>query len=180
MENVMFSIGIVLAVAAVIYAIVTVFFCIMVYWAAFARCKKLPKLILPSKQHLLFCQTDNWAENNGFHYVGIFQVPMASLAVWENPETSSFFVQYLSFNGSYFEFGTLFDNNIYLETGNLLFGLLTYPTLPGFYVQHFPKKSLEEIWELHNESIRYLTEQGNAHLIPFHPDFPWGNIPSTD
>ncbi|MDR2755386.1 MAG: hypothetical protein LBC20_06735, partial [Planctomycetaceae bacterium] len=39
---------------------------------------------------------------------------------------------------------------------------------------------LEEIWELHNESIRYLTEQGNAHLIPFHPDFPWGNIPSTD
>ncbi|MDR1486013.1 MAG: hypothetical protein LBT09_14490 [Planctomycetaceae bacterium] len=193
MENIMLSIapifgmalmiaGLVfmLVVVAIVYIVFTIIFRILVYWFVITRCKKLLKLILRHKQHRLFQKTDKWAEENGFHYIGIFQVPLSFLAGWENPKTSSFLVQYLNFNTPYFEIDTLFDNNICLETGNLRFGTISFPTPSGFYVQHFPQKSLEKLWELHNESIRYLTEQGNAHLTPFRPDLPWGNIPSTN
>ncbi|MDR2114921.1 MAG: hypothetical protein LBP87_00915 [Planctomycetaceae bacterium] len=97
---------------------------------------------------------------------------------WENAEKSSFLVQFTNYNSPYFILETLLDN-ISLCTGNMYDGMFL-PQPPGVYVQHFPKKSLEELWELHDESIRYLTDYGNVHLIPFHPDLPWGNVSSTD
>ncbi|MDR0705696.1 MAG: hypothetical protein LBF88_11995, partial [Planctomycetaceae bacterium] len=78
MENIILSIftaiGGVLSFFAVMYIVVAVIFCIQVYSFAITRCKKLPKLTLPVKQYRLFRQTDDWATENGFHYVGIFQV----------------------------------------------------------------------------------------------------------
>ncbi|MDR2704475.1 MAG: hypothetical protein LBC02_01730, partial [Planctomycetaceae bacterium] len=184
MENIISSIFTVLGGAlflfVVVYFSLLVGGCITVYWLTFAWCKKLKKQTLPIKQYRLFRQVDHWATENDFHYVGIFWGPGCLLAGWENPKTSSFLTQYLNFNGLYLEFDTVFDNNIILETGNLRLGTISLPTPPSFYVQNFPKKSHEELWKLHNESIRYLMEQGNVHLTPFQQDLPWGNIPSID
>jgi tetratricopeptide (TPR) repeat protein len=164
-----------------VYFVVLISVGIQLFVNAVTRCKKLPKqLTLPVKQYRLFRQTDDWATENGFHYVGMFTVPRSLLGGWENPETSSSMTLYLNFGSFYLEFNTVCDNNIVLETGNLRFGTLLLPLPPGFYVQHFPKKRLEELWELHNEAVQYLTEEGGAHLTPFCPDLPWGNIPSTD
>jgi hypothetical protein len=126
-----------LMVVAVVYFVVTVIFHILVYWFVITRCKKLLKLILPPKRHLFFRKTDNWAEENDFHYIGIFQTPRSFLAVWENPKISSFLVQYLNFKIPYFEITTLFDNNICLETGNLRFGTISFPTPPGLLRKQF-------------------------------------------
>ncbi|MDR2115102.1 MAG: hypothetical protein LBP87_01850 [Planctomycetaceae bacterium] len=183
MENSILSIlaagGGILLFSVIGYLFVAVIVGIQVYTFAITRCVKLPKLTLPPKLYRIFRQTDEWAEENGFHYVGIFRFQIMILAVWENPEKSTFLAQYLNFNGPYFGFETLFDNNLYIETGNVRDGMLL-PTFPGYYMQHFPKKSLEELWELHTESVRYLIEYGKIQQTPFRPDFPWGNIPPAD
>ncbi|MDR2170300.1 MAG: hypothetical protein LBP59_09175 [Planctomycetaceae bacterium] len=146
-------------------------------WAEFNGLS--PKITLPSKQYHIFQQTDEWAKNNGFHYSGFFQLQFTPviMVVWENAEKSSFLALVTNYNSPSFILETLLDN-ISLCTGNISDGIVS-PQRPGCYVQHFPKKSLDELWKLHDESIRYLTEYGNVHLTPFHPDL-WGKASSTD
>jgi hypothetical protein len=165
-------------------AVLAVFliFCVAV---CFINVLKLPNIrcvkvtdspILSPKLFDIFNQINIWAKENGFHYVGIFQINNNLFASWENPEKSSFLVQFLTVgNAAYFSIETILDKNIYVETGNVYFGL-SLPCPPGAYLQMFPKKNIEEIWELHNKSIKYLTDFSGVHLTPFCPSLTWGNV----
>ncbi|MDR2170301.1 MAG: hypothetical protein LBP59_09180 [Planctomycetaceae bacterium] len=192
------------------------FFAIIVYYCIHSTVKtgfvKLLEPTLSPEENIRFQGVNGWADDNGFYHVGFFQIPfIPAIAGWENPEKSSFLIQYfypqnLNNVGIYFEFYTLFDNNLILETGNNRDGILL-PVPAGYYMQQFPTgreiwqahkhpnnhpmlnallnlpmacKELEKIWELHNDSIRYLTEYGGVRLTPFHPNLTWDDVASTD
>jgi hypothetical protein len=145
MENVVLSIfnvaGVVLPVFAVIYITIAVVLCIQIYSFAISRCKKWKNLTLPVKQHRLFQRTDDWATENGFHYVGIFQVQVTFFATWENPEKSSFLLQFFNWQYPYFSIETIFDNNIHLETGNIRAGIILPIPLRLLYAAVSQEKS---------------------------------------
>jgi len=169
------AVGGVLLSIAIIHLVTAVVLAMQVYSLSISRFVPLKKLTLTDKQHLLFLQADAWAKRHGFHYVGIFRFQILCIAAWENPERCTFLGQYLSFNGPFYEIDTNFDDNLAVCTGNVRDGAL-FPMPPSNYTQQFPKKSLEELWELHLEAQRYLEETGNARLTPYSPKYPWGNV----
>lgn len=171
------------SVVLLIFSILRIFFAVAfgigLFLVNWKLCVKLSEPALTQKQQLRFQQMNEWAIRNGFHHVGFFQMPSLILAGWENPEKSSMLTQFFypqnpDIKGLYFEISTLFDNNITLETGNA-YDMMLLPVPPGNYLQSFPQKNPEEIFKIHNESIRYLTEYGGVRLTPFHPDLPWNN-----
>ncbi len=168
-----------LTVVGTIYLVTAFVVAVQIYSFSISRLVRIPKLIVSTKRRLIFSETDLWAEENGFHYVGLFRIQVVLLAVWENPEKSTFLAQYLNFEGPFFEIETAFDKNISLTTGNVRDGMLM-PFPRGNYTQSFPKKSLEELWERHLEAERYLTETGGAHLTPYCSELPWGNVHPED
>ncbi|MDR2761498.1 MAG: hypothetical protein LBB88_02720 [Planctomycetaceae bacterium] len=179
MDNVIFVLLTALCGLVISSLIGMIFFAIRIYFHSISRCVKLQECLLSSCENKIFQKADEWACSNGFHFVGIFRFRLLLFAGWENPEKSSILIQKLNFFGNYFEIDTLLDNKICVETGNLSDEIIL-PSPPGFYIQQFSKKSLDETWELHNKAIQYLTEFGGVHLTPFCPDLKWGNLPSTD
>jgi hypothetical protein len=141
---------------------------------------KLSDITLSSDQNFYFRQMSDWANSNGFSYVGLFQFRTMGTAVWVNRENSSslqlilYFHPQIPNNSLFFVLSTWFDHNIILETGNFR-RHICLPVPPGCYVQDFSKKSIEEVWELHKESIRYLTDFGDVHLASFYSNLN-GNI----
>ncbi|MDR0336845.1 MAG: hypothetical protein LBI18_07125 [Planctomycetaceae bacterium] len=145
--------------------------------AVILRFYRLIPLAKTSVSHFtlnLFETTDSWAKHFGFHYIGSFGSKCENRAIWENPELSTILSISLDNQQSYYYFHTIFDENIRLETNNQKIPILTLP--PEHYIQVFSSNNLDELWRKHLESKSWLEKYENVRLIPYHPDFAWGNI----
>jgi len=119
---------------------------------------------------------DEWAREIGFTLVGYFTVGRVGntnsfLAVWRLGDIPTYFgITYVTAGTGQatvvtwsVEFSTHFTHGVMLDTGNLRDAHLC-PKPPGYYTQTFAGLEVDELWERHQEAIRYLTYESHLAL----------------
>lgn len=109
---------------------------------------------------------DGWAQGHGFDFLGTyFMNVMAPLhmVAWRHREFPTYLCVYRAGQSRVTEFVTTFPDDGGLTTSTTVDGH-TLANTPGDFMQAFPGKSIDELWELHNSGLVYMIQ--NANLQP--------------
>lgn len=109
---------------------------------------------------------NDWAEQNGFQFLGSYQVTAlgtAYVAAWERVGEPTYFCVYCMGDKVARDFVTILNGDGGLTTGNSADALL-FPAAPGEYKQTFPGTLAEEQWERHLAAIEFLKQHRHATI----------------
>lgn len=176
MEYVLPAVGLVLAAAGVIAAMVIIAGAASV----FAMSRTTVALLDADDQPRVYRKTaalarPEWLDAEGFSPAGAYRVsnPMMSveLAAWQHPVEPIYICVYLLPNGQKsMDIVTLYSDDMALTTGTNRDGH-TLPTSPGTFMQTFSNDSIESLWRKHLEAeqalIRYLRSKPSPTSMSF-------------
>lgn len=137
-----------------------------------------PTLVPLSSQEQQHDEGSQWAQENGFAFVGNFAMKVGiaetSMAIWRCSERPSFFCRYTAQAGNIvqtsFDFVTIFDGDIMLTTNDKADSQML-PQAPRHYLQSFSAVSLDQQWCQHVQMENYLMDAGGALLVQLNKAF---------
>ena len=170
MEGLLFGLPIIFLIAVGVYLEFSLFSGFAWFIARHGKIKP-HKSSRKLRKHIL--ETEDWAEEHGMTFSGIFDVLGTTYAAWFLPDRSLFLFQgIMKKRQQQFELETRFAGEITLNTSNI-FDEGANPAPPGTYKQVFTQATLDELWKHHCEAERFLVEQCGVVFVPRLPDLDW-------
>ena len=113
-------------------------------------------------------QYDDWAQGEGFEWLGGYLIEAGNrifIGAWQHAEQSVYFCVYCHSLGTAFDLVTYFCDDVTLTTGSSKDGQML-PPHPGAFMQTFPGKSPEELWDRHLLAEAFLSSQMSVTAKP--------------
>ncbi len=125
-----------------------------------------------------------WAATHDFHYIAAFRLSLSPVSTvihgWRHAHSATFLVKYHARANSSSrvqeqgcDLATYFAPDVSIHSTNMKSGNY-YPSRPHSYTQSFPRMSLDNLWNIHQEMCDYLTHDGGAR--PTTEDRPLDHI----
>ncbi|MBN2713515.1 MAG: hypothetical protein JXR97_13930 [Planctomycetes bacterium] len=104
----------------------------------------------------------NWKGHEAYDFFGAFSYDVAKMILWKHRELDKTFAV-IKAGKIHVGYETYFDDGTYLNTsasGDTTF----FPPMEGQYKESFPGASSEELFEKHEESIKFLRQTKGCNI----------------